>query len=83
MTDTKPNYPPIRRVVTGHEGEVAKVMIDAPATNAKYPGAGNGIDHDLVHRQGARRRCRSARISRTWARAFSAPRRRRRALALP
>ena len=41
MTDTKPNYPSIRRVVTGHDGEVAKVMIDAPATNAKYPGSGN------------------------------------------
>ena len=40
MTETKPNYPPIRRVVTGHEGEVAKVMIDAPATNAKFPGTG-------------------------------------------
>jgi len=33
VTDSKPNYPPIRRVVTGHEGEVAKAMLDAPATN--------------------------------------------------
>ncbi len=41
MTETKPNYPPIRRVVTGHDGEVAKVMIDAAATNAKFPGSGN------------------------------------------
>jgi quercetin dioxygenase-like cupin family protein len=40
VTETKPNYPPIRRVVTGHEGEVAKVMIDAPATNAKFPAPG-------------------------------------------
>jgi quercetin dioxygenase-like cupin family protein len=40
VTDTKPNYPPIRRVVTGHEGDVAKVMSDAPASNAKYPAAG-------------------------------------------
>ncbi|HUC49778.1 MAG TPA: cupin domain-containing protein [Xanthobacteraceae bacterium] len=40
MTDTKPNYPPIRRVVTGHDGEVAKVMRDAPATNAKFPAPG-------------------------------------------
>jgi naringenin degradation protein FdeH len=40
MTD-KPNYPPIRRVVTGHDkNNVAKVLIDAPATNAKYPQAG-------------------------------------------
>ena len=37
----KPNYPPIRRVVTGHDaGSVAKVIIDTPATNAKYPSAG-------------------------------------------
>ena len=41
MTETKPNYPPIRRVVTGHDGEAAKVMIDAAATNAKFPGSGN------------------------------------------
>jgi quercetin dioxygenase-like cupin family protein len=40
MSD-KPNFPPIRRVVTGHDGKnVAKVLIDAPATNAKYPGSG-------------------------------------------
>jgi quercetin dioxygenase-like cupin family protein len=37
----KPNYPPIRRVVTGHDaGGIAKVIIDAPATNAKPPRAG-------------------------------------------
>ena len=37
----RPNYPPIRRVVTGHDdGNVAKVLIDAPATNAKKPSAG-------------------------------------------
>src|SRR4051812_42075904 len=36
-----PNYPPIRRLVTGHDAEnVAKVLIDAPATNAKKPSAG-------------------------------------------
>ena len=36
-----PNYPPIRRVVTGHDAKnVAKVLTDAPATNAKYPGSG-------------------------------------------
>jgi quercetin dioxygenase-like cupin family protein len=34
-------YPPIRRVVTGHDGaNVAKVLIDAPATNAKHPQPG-------------------------------------------
>ena len=32
-------YPPIRRVVTGHDArKTAKVLIDAPATNEKYPG---------------------------------------------
>jgi naringenin degradation protein FdeH len=41
MTNDKPSYPPIRRVVTGHDaGKVAKVLIDAPAKNAKYPSAG-------------------------------------------
>lgn len=37
----KPNYPPVRRVVTGHSADkVAKVMLDTPAGNSKYPGAG-------------------------------------------
>jgi quercetin dioxygenase-like cupin family protein len=41
MANDKPNYPPIRRVVTGHDAKnVAKVVIDAPATNAKYPQPG-------------------------------------------
>lgn len=35
------NYPPIRRVVTGHDAnDVAKVLTDAPATNSKSPGSG-------------------------------------------
>ena len=34
-------YPLIRRVVTGHDSKnVAKVMLDAPATNAKFPQPG-------------------------------------------
>jgi quercetin dioxygenase-like cupin family protein len=34
-------YPPIRRVVTGHDARhVAKVLLDAPATNAKHPQPG-------------------------------------------
>ena len=38
MTDSQPNYSPIRRVVTGHgQGDVAEVLIDGPATNAKHP----------------------------------------------
>jgi quercetin dioxygenase-like cupin family protein len=41
MAETKPNYPPIRRIVTGHDADrVAKALIDAPATNAKYPSPG-------------------------------------------
>lgn len=33
--------PPVRRVVTGHDdNRVAKVLIDAPATNAKRPSPG-------------------------------------------
>ena len=41
MAEEAPNYPPIRRVVTGHDAKnVAKVVIDAPATNAKKPNSG-------------------------------------------
>ena len=41
MAEEAPNYPPIRRVVTGHDARnVAKVLIDAPATNAKKPNSG-------------------------------------------
>ena len=40
MSESKPDYPPIRRLVTGHDGTVAKVLIDAPANNAKYPSPG-------------------------------------------
>ena len=33
--------PPIRRVVTGHDAnQVAKVLMDSPATNSKGPGTG-------------------------------------------
>jgi len=38
MTD----FPPIRRVVTGHDDDnVAKVILDGPATNARTGGSGN------------------------------------------
>ena len=41
MADERPDYPRIRRVVTGHDAKrVARALIDGPATNAKYPGAG-------------------------------------------
>jgi quercetin dioxygenase-like cupin family protein len=41
MAEETPNYPPIRRVVTGHDSNsIAKVLIDAPATNAKKPNSG-------------------------------------------
>ncbi len=37
----KPDYPPIRRIVTGHDDRcVAKVLLDSPATNAKQPSPG-------------------------------------------
>lgn len=36
----RPDYPRIRRVVTGHENTTAKVIIDGPAANEKYPDAG-------------------------------------------
>jgi quercetin dioxygenase-like cupin family protein len=38
---TRPNYPFVRRIVTGHDGNhVAKVLIDGPARNEKYPDPG-------------------------------------------
>lgn len=41
MANERPNYPPIRRVVTGHDAkQVAKVILEGPATNAKYPAPG-------------------------------------------
>jgi quercetin dioxygenase-like cupin family protein len=41
MSTDRPSYPPIRRVVTGHDARnVAKVIKDGPATNAKYPSPG-------------------------------------------
>ena len=41
MADERPNYPPVRRVVTGHDANrVAKVIKDGPATNMKYPRPG-------------------------------------------
>lgn len=40
MTE-RPDYPPIRRVITGHDAKgVAKVLIDGPAANAKFPSPG-------------------------------------------
>jgi quercetin dioxygenase-like cupin family protein len=41
MSNDKPHYPPIRRLVTGHDAnEVAKVIMDASATNAKSSSPG-------------------------------------------
>jgi quercetin dioxygenase-like cupin family protein len=38
---TQPDYPPIRRFVTGHDAKnVAKVIMQGPASNAKYPSPG-------------------------------------------
>jgi hypothetical protein len=42
MANEKPNYPPVRRVVTGHDlNRVAKVIKDGPATNKKFPRPGS------------------------------------------
>jgi len=47
MAEEAPTYPPIRRVVTGHDARnVAKVLIDAPATNAK--GGASGATSTLI-----------------------------------
>ena len=41
MAVENPNYPPIRRVVTGHDANnIAKVIQDGPASNKKYPRPG-------------------------------------------
>jgi quercetin dioxygenase-like cupin family protein len=41
MSTEKPKFPPIRRVVTGHDGaSIARAMLDAPAANAKRPSSG-------------------------------------------
>lgn len=41
MTNGKTDYPPVRRIVTGHDlNSVAKVITDGPATNKKYPRPG-------------------------------------------
>ena len=38
---SRPDYPFVRRVVTGHDtAHVAKVLVDAPAKNEKYPDPG-------------------------------------------
>jgi hypothetical protein len=38
MADETPRFAPIRRVITGHDAKnVAKVLVDAPATNVKNP----------------------------------------------
>ena len=41
MAAEKPNPPPIRRVITGHDSNnSSKVITDGPATNKKYPRPG-------------------------------------------
>jgi len=41
MANERPSYPPIRRVVTGHDArQVARVIMEGPATNAKHPAPG-------------------------------------------
>jgi len=41
MANEREGYPPIRRVVTGHDArQVAKILIDAPATNRRLSKSG-------------------------------------------
>jgi len=41
MAEAPANYQPIRRIVTGHDaGKVAKVLMDGPAGNVKFPAPG-------------------------------------------
>src|SRR5262249_21999794 len=41
MADQPANYQPIRRIVTGHDaGKVAKVLMDGPAGNVRFPAPG-------------------------------------------
>jgi len=41
IVSDKPSYPPIPRYVTGHDAKnIAKVIMQGPATNAKHPSAG-------------------------------------------
>ncbi len=41
MTNEREGYPPVRRVVTGHDrNQVAKILIDGPATNQRTSKSG-------------------------------------------
>jgi quercetin dioxygenase-like cupin family protein len=41
MPNENSDYPPVRRIVTGHDANhVAKALLEGPATNAKYPAPG-------------------------------------------
>ena len=45
------NYPPIRRVITGHDmNNVAKAMSDAPATKHQKPERRDRFDLDVGNR---------------------------------
>ena len=47
MSTEPPKFPPVRRVVTGHDkNDVAKVIMDGPATNAK--GGASGATSTLI-----------------------------------
>ena len=42
MSDNNNSFPPIRRIITGHDtNNVAKAIMDGPATNARHGGASN------------------------------------------
>ena len=39
---SNPTFPPLRRIVTGHDArDVAKVIMDGAPTNARHGGSGN------------------------------------------
>jgi quercetin dioxygenase-like cupin family protein len=49
MSDATPSFPPIRRVITGHDANgVAKVLADDFATNAKRSGRPGGGKSTLI-----------------------------------
>ena len=75
MTDSQPNYSPIRRVVTGHdESDVAEVLIDGPATNAKHPSPGT-VSTLIWSTDRSPASIVTGRGSRIWARGYLALRR--------
>ena len=71
----KPDYPPICRIVTGHDDRcVAKVLLDSPATNAKQPSPGL-VSTMIWCTDATPARIPVGTTWRTWVREFSVPHR--------